>query len=83
MKSIVLISFVLGVSACLRAGTLAFWRLDPSGVGVDLSDASGLKALGNSYIIFELNRFSNKAKERIKSPKKFYIVDNGFVLSKS
>jgi len=42
-----------------------------------------LKALGNSYIIFELNRFSNKAKERIKSPKKFYIVDNGFVLSKS
>jgi len=42
-----------------------------------------LKALEDSYIIFQLNRFSNKEKERIKSPKKFYIVDNGFVLSKS
>ncbi|MDD3032909.1 MAG: ATP-binding protein [Candidatus Pacebacteria bacterium] len=42
-----------------------------------------LKSLEDSYIIFQLNRFSNKEKERVKSPKKFYIVDNGFVLSKS
>jgi len=42
-----------------------------------------IKYLEDSYVIFTLNKFSNKEKERIKSPKKFYIVDNGFVLSKA
>jgi len=42
-----------------------------------------IKWLEESYIIFVLNRFSSKEKERIKSPKKFYVVDNGFILSKA
>lgn len=39
--------------------------------------------LEESYIIFVLNRFSNSTKERIKSPKKFYVVDNGFISVKA
>jgi hypothetical protein len=39
--------------------------------------------LEESYIIFVLNRFSNSTKKRIKSPKKFYVVDNGFISVKA
>lgn len=38
--------------------------------------------LEESYILFILNRFSYSDKKRIKSPKKFYVVDNGFILAK-
>jgi len=42
-----------------------------------------LRFLEESYILFILNRFSNSEKERIKSPKKFYVVDNGFISAKA
>jgi len=42
-----------------------------------------LKYLEESYLIFTLNRFSFKLKEQIKSPRKIYIVDNGFIEAKS
>jgi hypothetical protein len=42
-----------------------------------------IKYLEESYLIFSLNRFSFKVKEQIKSPRKVYLVDNGFILAKS
>ncbi len=42
-----------------------------------------LKYLEESYLVFSLNRFSFKTKEQIKSPKKIYLIDNGFILAKS
>ncbi|MCX6736732.1 MAG: ATP-binding protein [Candidatus Parcubacteria bacterium] len=42
-----------------------------------------LRFLQESYILFILKRFSNKDKERIKSPKKFYVIDNGFIQAKA
>ena len=42
-----------------------------------------LAALEESYLFFSLNRFSFKTTERIRAPKKIYLVDNGFVPAKS
>ena len=42
-----------------------------------------LKYLEEAYLVFSLNRFSFKTKEQIKSPRKIYLVDNGFILAKS
>jgi len=42
-----------------------------------------LKYLEESYLVFSLNRFSFKMKEQIRSPRKIYLVDNGFILAKS
>lgn len=38
-----------------------------------------LNYLEDAYIIFSLSSFSTKAGERLRSPKKTYVVDNGFV----
>ena len=42
-----------------------------------------IQYLEESYLLFILNRFSFKLKEQIKTPKKVYVSDNGFILSKS
>ncbi|MEW6040372.1 MAG: ATP-binding protein, partial [Elusimicrobiota bacterium] len=42
-----------------------------------------LSYLQEAYLVFVLNRFSFKVKEQIKSPRKIYIVDNGFITAKS
>lgn len=42
-----------------------------------------LKYLEEAYLIFVLNRFSFKTKEQIRTPKKIYLIDNGFILAKS
>ena len=42
-----------------------------------------LSYLKEAYLVFTLNRFSFKIKEQIKTAKKVYLVDNGFVLAKS
>jgi len=42
-----------------------------------------IQYLEESYLLFILNRFSFKLKEQIKTPKKIYVADNGFILSKS
>ncbi|NCN22220.1 hypothetical protein AUJ27_02995 [Candidatus Falkowbacteria bacterium CG1_02_37_44] len=39
--------------------------------------------LEEAYVIFSLHRYSVKAGERIKSPKKIYVVDNGFIWAKA
>ncbi|PIU03886.1 ATPase [Candidatus Shapirobacteria bacterium CG08_land_8_20_14_0_20_39_18] len=39
--------------------------------------------LTEAYITFSFHRYSFKAGERIKSPKKIYVVDNGFVTAKA
>jgi predicted AAA+ superfamily ATPase len=44
---------------------------------------SYLNYLEEAYIVFSLNRFSFKAKEQIKAPRKIYLIDNGFVFAKS
>lgn len=44
---------------------------------------SYLSYLEEAYLIFSLNRFSFKVKEQIKTAKKVYLVDSGFVLAKS
>lgn len=42
-----------------------------------------LKYLEEAYVVFSLSGFSSKAGERLRSPKKIYTVDNGFVASKA
>ncbi len=42
-----------------------------------------LKYLEETYLIFILSRYSFKMKERIKAPKKIYIVDNGLIKAKT
>ncbi|MEW6006992.1 MAG: ATP-binding protein [bacterium] len=42
-----------------------------------------LRYLEETYLFFPLNRFSFKMKEVIKTPKKIYLIDNGFILAKS
>lgn len=42
-----------------------------------------LKYLEEAYVVFFLSGFSAKAGERLRSPKKIYTVDNGFVASKA
>lgn len=42
-----------------------------------------LRYLEEAYLVFVLNRFSFKVKEQIKSPRKIYAVDNGFVIAKA
>lgn len=39
--------------------------------------------LKEAYVLFYLNSFSFKIKEVIKSPKKIYIIDNGFIKAKT
>lgn len=39
--------------------------------------------LEEAYVVFSLRRYSAKAGERIKSPRKIYVVDNGFVEAKA
>jgi len=39
--------------------------------------------LEDAYLIFSLLRYSPKSIQRIKSPKKVYVVDNGFVSAKA
>ncbi len=41
------------------------------------------KYLEEAYIIFSLLRYSAKSIQRIKSPKKVYVVDNGFISAKA
>ena len=58
-----------------------------------LQDILGLKSvtttekytryLEDAYLIFSVLRYSPKSVERIKSPKKVYVVDNGFVTTKA
>lgn len=42
-----------------------------------------IRYLTDAYIIFSLRRYSYKSGERLKSPKKTYVVDNGFVTAKA
>lgn len=42
-----------------------------------------LKYLEEAYVIFSLSGFSAKAGQRLRSPKKTYAVDNGFVAAKA
>ncbi|BAL80155.1 ATP-binding protein [Caldisericum exile] len=42
-----------------------------------------VKYLEESYIFFELSQYSSKASQRIKSPRKIYVVDNGYITAKS
>lgn len=42
-----------------------------------------LNYLIEAYVIFSLSSFSTKAGERLRSPKKVYAVDNGFVTAKA
>ena len=39
--------------------------------------------LTEAYIIFSLHRYSYKVGERVRSPKKTYVVDNGFITAKA
>ena len=41
------------------------------------------KYLEEAYLIFSLLRYSPKSVQRIKSPRKVYVVDNGFVKAKA
>ena len=42
-----------------------------------------IKYLEEAYLVFSLLRYSPKAVQRIKSPRKVYAVDNGFVSAKA
>lgn len=42
-----------------------------------------LRYLEEAFLLFQVNAFSFKVKEQIKSKKKIYIIDNGFIQAKS
>lgn len=42
-----------------------------------------LEYLQEAYVLFSLHRFSHKVGERLMSPKKIYVVDNGFIHAKA
>jgi uncharacterized protein len=42
-----------------------------------------VRYLEDAYLIFSLLRYSHKSLQRLKSPKKVYIVDNGFISAKA
>lgn len=42
-----------------------------------------LRYLTEAYMLFSLSSYSAKAGERLRSPKKIYVVDNGFVSAKA
>lgn len=42
-----------------------------------------LSYLTEAYVLFSLSSYSTKVGERLKSPKKIYVVDNGFVSAKA
>jgi hypothetical protein len=42
-----------------------------------------IEYLEEAYLIFHLERFSYKTGEKIKSPKKVYVVDNGYINAKA
>ncbi|MFH1089845.1 MAG: DUF4143 domain-containing protein [Candidatus Uhrbacteria bacterium] len=42
-----------------------------------------IKYLEEAYLIFSLLRYSPKSIQRIKSPRKVYVVDNGFISAKA
>lgn len=42
-----------------------------------------VKYLEEAYLVFTLLRYSSKAVRRVKSPKKIYAVDNGFINAKA
>ena len=42
-----------------------------------------IKYLEEAYLIFSLLRYSHKSVQRIKSPRKVYAVDNGFITAKA
>lgn len=39
--------------------------------------------LEEAYLVFSLRRYSPKSAERIRSPRKVYVVDNGFITAKA
>jgi|GEM_PF-2921597 len=47
------------------------------------SDITTLRYLEETYLIFFLLCYSHKSGERVKLPKKIYIIDNGFILAKA
>ncbi len=42
-----------------------------------------IKYLEEAYLVFSLLRYSHKSVQRIKSPRKVYAVDNGFITAKA
>ena len=42
-----------------------------------------LRYLEEAYLIYVLNRYSYKTKERLSSPKKAYLIDNGYISAKA
>ena len=42
-----------------------------------------IKYLEEAYLVFSLLRYSPKSVQRIKSPRKVYVVDNGFITAKA
>lgn len=42
-----------------------------------------IKYLEEAYLVFSLERYSAKSVQRLKSPRKVYVVDNGFVTAKA
>jgi uncharacterized protein len=49
----------------------------------DMTLEKYIRYLEDSYAIFSLSAFSFKTGERIRSPKKTYLVDNGFISAKT
>ncbi|HOI59923.1 MAG TPA: ATP-binding protein [Candidatus Pacearchaeota archaeon] len=49
----------------------------------DITLEKYLNYLKEAYVIFSLSSFSSKVGKRIRSPKKIYVVDNGFVSAKA
>ncbi|MBI4583899.1 MAG: ATP-binding protein [Planctomycetes bacterium] len=66
------------------AGKISFNKLgNILGLGSPNTAQNYVRYLEEAYLTFTLNRFSTKFKEQIKSPRKIYVIDNGFILAKA
>ncbi|MDP2860257.1 MAG: ATP-binding protein, partial [bacterium] len=73
-------SYLINNVSCLYS----FRKLsDILGFKSDITLEKYVSYLIEAYIIFSLRRYSRKAGERLKSPKKLYVVDNGFINAKA
>lgn len=72
--------FLLGNAA----GTFTYNKLSNNfDIPSVLTARKYLSYLIETYLFFELTRYSNKVKEQFKAPRKIYCVDNGFITSRA
>lgn len=84
----VLVGYCMGIWICVDEANQPYYRNRiPMVTAISNKSASTTEKyityMEEAYLLFSLLRYSPKSVERIKSPKKVYVVDNGFVGAKA